>query len=64
MAFTVGLGRGVGSAKMNGGSFFFFSRFRELEVRDGETSPLFFLASQMIILKGIFFIIFCVSLDT
>lgn len=58
MAFAVGLGRGVGSVQMT----FFFSRFRELEVRDGETSPLFFLANQMITPKGIFLLLFSVSL--
>lgn len=34
---------------MNGMSVF-FSRFRELGVRDGETSPLSSLANQMIML--------------
>lgn len=61
VAPAVGLGRSVGSVWMNGVSFF-FCRFRELEVRDGETSPLFFLANQMIILKGIFLLLLSVSL--
>lgn len=34
---------------------FIFSRFRELEARDGEMSPPFSLANQMRILKGISF---------
>lgn len=51
LAFALGLGRGVGSVQLNGVSFF-FSRFRELGVRDGEMSPLSFQAKQMIILTG------------
>lgn len=51
LAFALGLGRGAGSVWLNGVSFF-FSRFRELGVRDGEMSPLSFQAKQMIILTG------------
>lgn len=59
VAFAVGFGRGVGSIPVNGVSFF-FCRFREWEVRDGEMSPLSFQANLMIILKGNFFVlIFC-----
>jgi len=48
----------VGSVQMR--SVFFLPRFRELGVRDGEMSPLSFLGNQMIILKGIsFVVIFC-----
>lgn len=50
LAFA-GHGRGVGSVQMNRVSFF-FSRFRELGVGDGEMSPLSFQAKQMIILTG------------
>lgn len=61
LAFALGLGRGViGSVQMNGVSFFFFSRCRELGVRDGEMSPLSFQAKPMIILTGNFLFLLCI----
>lgn len=63
LAFAVGLCKGVGSVPMNGVSFF-FSRFRELGVRDGEMSPLSFQAKQMIILTGNISFLLSLSLNT